>query len=65
MLFDMQVREIEICLIFELIFRQSDNLESKVFSGPEQLKNTTPEAECSQESNLENIREDYLVFNLD
>lgn len=58
MLFDTQVCEMEICLILELIFRQSDNLEPKVFQA--QLKNTTPEAECSQERNLENTREDFI-----
>lgn len=48
-------------LILEEIFRQSDKLESKVFSGPEQLQNTTPEAECSQKGDLENTRE-HSIF---
>lgn len=52
MLFDTQVHESEICLILELGFGQSDNFESKVFSGPEQLRSTTPEAECAQERGI-------------
>lgn len=43
----MQGCEKEVCLIPELIFGQSHNVESKIFSGPEQLKNSNPEAECS------------------
>lgn len=63
MLFNMQVRETD--LFDPWTNFQSDNLESEVFSGPEQLKNTTPEAECSQEGDLENTREDSLFFSLD